>query len=77
MLKLVFMCYALEGVAAYFAAQNATAEDIAAMEAALAASGRFMERTAWGTSWRRATDLFHATLRRQRRNDYLVGLLGK
>jgi DNA-binding GntR family transcriptional regulator len=76
MLQLVFMRSALEGVAAYFAAQNATAEDIAAMEAALAASGRILERDCLGHELAESNDLFHRTLRRSARNDYLVGLLG-
>jgi len=75
MLQIIFMRSALEGVAAYFAAQNATAGDLAAMEAALADSGRLLEENRLGGELAESNDRFHRALRRSAGSEYLMGLL--
>ena len=75
MLQIVFMRSSLEGVAAFFAARNATQEDLDAMEQALKVSGQIIEKEGFDPELAVSNEQFHMHLRRAANNDYLVGLI--
>ena len=75
MLQIVFMRSSLEGVAAYFAAMNATEEDLAAMEEALARSGQIIAEDELSPDIAEYNEQFHHNLRLACKNDYLVSLI--
>ena len=75
MLQIVFMRSSLEGVAAYFAAMNATEEDLAAMEEALVRSGQIIAEDELSPDIAEYNEQFHHNLRLACKNDYLVSLI--
>ena len=75
MLQIVFMRSSLEGVAAYFAAMNATAEDLEAMEYALEQSGRIIQENELSPDIAEHNEAFHVRLRQAAKNDYLSSLI--
>lgn len=78
-LQTVFMRGALEGVAAFFAARNATYNEIMIMEEALNCAGELVDKAQLTSEIAvRLTEnnnLFHSTLRSASKNTYLVGLI--
>ena len=78
-LQTVFMRGALEGVAAFFAARNATYNEIMIMEEALNCAGELVDKVQLTSEIAvRLTEnnnLFHSTLRSASKNTYLVGLI--
>ena len=78
-LQTVFMRGALEGVAAFFAARNATSNEIMIMEEALNCAGELVDKAQLTSEIAvRLTEnnnLFHSTLRSASKNTYLVGLI--
>ena len=78
-LQTVFMRGALEGVAAFFAARNATYNEIMIMEEALNCAGEHVDKAQLTSEIAvRLTEnnnLFHSTLRSASKNTYLVGLI--
>ena len=75
LMQVVFMRSSLEGVAAFFAALNATSEDIEAMEEALAMSGRLIAKNELNPEVAEYNEQFHMRLRQASGNDYLMSLL--
>ena len=78
-LQTVFMRGALEGVAAFFAARNATYNEIMIMEEALNCAGELVDKAQLTSEIAvRLTEnnnLFHSSLRSASKNTYLVGLI--
>lgn len=78
-LQTVFMRGALEGVAAFFAARNATYNEIMIMEEALNCAGELVDKAQLTSEIAvRLTEnnnLFHSTLRSASKIPYLVGLI--
>lgn len=78
-LQTVFMRGALEGVAAFFVARNATYNEIMIMEEALNCAGELVDKAQLTSEIAvRLTEnnnLFHSTLRSASKNTYLVGLI--
>lgn len=75
LLQTVFMRSSLEGVAAYFAALNATNEDIAVMEEALEMSGRLIAENELNPDVAEYNEQFHMCLRNAAGNAYLLSLI--
>lgn len=78
-LQTVFMRGALEGVAAFFAARNATYNEIMIMEEALNCAGELVDKAQLtpeiAVRLTENNNLFHSTLRSASKNTYLVGLI--
>ena len=75
MLQIVFMRSSLEGVAAHFAAMNATKEDIKVMEKALEMSGKLIAKNELNPDVAEYNEQFHSRLRQAAGNNYLNSLL--
>jgi len=75
LMQVVFMRSSLEGVAAFFAAKNATAEDIEAMEAALKLSEKRIAKNELDPDVAESNERFHMCLRQAAGNDYLMSLI--
>jgi len=79
LMQVVFMRSSLEGVAAFFAAKNATPDDIAAMEEALAMSAKLIAKNEADNELNpevaEYNEQFHMCLRQVAGNDYLMSLI--
>lgn len=74
-LQIAFMRSSLEGVAALFAVQNITEEEIGELEEALAVSKELIDRDGDKEELSKSNSHFHAILRNASRNKYLVQLI--
>ena len=75
MLQIIYMRSALDGVAAYFAAQLATEEDIRNLGAILDEIGEMIHAGASGDEISKRNSVFHEELRNLAQNDYLTALI--
>lgn len=76
LLQLIFMRGAMEGTAAYFAATEATEDEIIRMEKCLEGALACIEGREEGSrTITEYNDEFHDILRRASRNEYLIGLI--
>lgn len=74
-LQIVYMRSSLEGVAAFFASKNATGEELEIMERALGTAGELIKKGETGPKIAEQNEIFHTTLRKSAKNDYLVSLI--